>query len=162
MTRILNARRCESHFGKQKTSKMDSRSADGIRYERRLAKSLTALANERNLKLEYQPWFEYTTGVNIKNYCAPDFLLYPPAGSWLIVIDAKRSFYQEALNKLQTLYVPVVSESLLTDNFRLVYPLMICRNLDPNCPKPIEFMREAITTPLTSVYHWLGQGSLVW
>jgi len=159
-TQILSAKRCESHFGKARTSRMDQRSADGIRYERRLSRSLAILAKEQGLILEYQPWFEYKTPVDITNYCAPDFLLYEPNGTWVIVIDAKRSFYPQALDKLRTLYVPVVSKSF--QRLALVYPLMICRDLIPGCPKPIEFLHESITTPLTSVYHWLGQGSLTW
>lgn len=169
MTIILSAERCPARFGTPKTSRLNPASANGIRYERRVGKALTVLAISNNLILESQPWFSYELQrsdshegqeeIPVQQWtCAPDFILYPFDKSWLLVIDAKQTFYQKAFEKLDQLYLSVVAKAYQ----KPVNGVLICKILIPGAPKPIDSLREY--KPFASaVYHWPEIGpSLVW
>lgn len=157
---VLSASRCTAKFGAPRTSRLNPASASGIRYERHLAKALSTLAIEHNLILESQPWFSYSRSecpVRQREFCAPDFLLYPSNQSWFLVIEAKQTFYQAAFEKLDQLYLSVVSRAYGTR----VHGILICKTLIPGAPKPIDSLSQYEPSS-SSVYHWPELSPLRW
>jgi hypothetical protein len=155
---IRSAERCPSRFGAPKTSRLNPASANGIRYERRVGKSLVFLAEVNGLVLESQPWFSYSRGPTFPTqFCAPDFILSPPDYSWILIIEAKQTFYQAAFNTLDQIYLSVVAKTYE----RPVSGILLCKILVPGAPKPIDSLAQY--KPLaSSVCHWPELSPLRW
>lgn len=155
---LTSASRTDPTFKPPKPSRLISeRNADGLRYERRVWRALSVLAREQNLLLDYQPWFSYTTEDGPAT-CAPDFILRDSISSWALILDAKRSFNDLALRKLEDFYAPIVRKGLEVETIRVI---AICRTLYPGAPKPL----STLSGPEPSgVYHWQARKDepLIW
>ncbi len=133
----------------------------GLRYERRVKRALMKLTNDETtplIELEHNPWFSYAKkDSGLSSVCAPDFLLYHK-DNFIIVIEVKLTYVNEAITKLQGLYCPIVETALNLP----AKPLVITRHLIPSAPKPNAFtLSEAINNP-PYLLQWLGHGGIIY
>lgn len=161
---LIHAARTSPRFGPARPKNMTTSQATGIRFEKKVHRALISLTNsliKQGLpaKLEYQPWFEFQDSVGY-GCCAPDFLLSFGLALTLI-IDAKLTWVPTAEAKMAKLYTPVVNKTLTP---RVLRSLVICNNLTPESPRPISNIGSGTSFSVNStpIYHWLGQGKLVW
>jgi hypothetical protein len=127
----------------------------GLTYERKIGRELVMHVNRGNfVKLEHNPWFTFYDSFGIGN-CCPDFLLWGTSG--IVVIEVKLTWVAEALDKLHELYCPVVSVALGI----ATRPLVICRSLTSETPKPQLTLRQA-TTGNGNLLLWPSNGHITW
>lgn len=125
----------------------------GLRYEAKVAKNLKALPVVA--KFERNPWFRFVD-LQGMTYCSPDGIIKLVDGT-IVVYEVKYTYTPEAMQKLETLYSPVVRRAL-----RLTVPpllLTIARNLVPGAPTPCYSFSSALTSE-HRLLQWLGQGSI--
>lgn len=133
------------------TSRPRGAKAEGLRYERALAKRLPLAA--------HGVWFEFADS-NGPGYCQPDFLLTLPNGA-LAILECKYTWVAEAHAQLAGLYAPVVREARGAD----VVGVVVCKRL-------VEGMKGTVVTAdlwhacqlafagLRPVLHWLGKSTV--
>ncbi len=155
------AERCDPLFAKARTSKSQPAAAYGIRYERKVHRALETLAKSIGAKVERNPWFHFRDA-NGDGACSPDSILWLDPG-FALIVEVKYTWVPGAGVKLRGLYSPVVNCALRPHILRT---LVICKTLTPESPAPISgildgtaFTASAAQAP---VYHWLGQGPLIW
>lgn len=152
MMKILSAKRIPNPGLKGRPNSPFAR--QGVNYEKTLVKCL----KKAQLNIEHNPWFAYTTSEGSK-VCCPDILI--PFSDLIVVVECKLTFKYEAVEKLKELYVPVIKLALLQQSgieFNLL-PLVIARNLIPNCPQPTFSFHEALMQSKTNgcgLLQWLG------
>lgn len=156
---LASAARCDPPFAKVRPSRLSPTQAAGVRYENKVHRALAALGKSLPASVERNPWFKFFDE-NGPGCCSPDAILWlDPA--LVLVIEVKTTWVPTASAKLRTLYIPVVNAALKPAILR---SLIICKNLTPDSPKPIENICEgtqlSIHNPPT--YQWLGQGPLRW
>lgn len=130
----------------------------GLSYENKAFLALEELGKSHGFEVEHNPWFKYNNG----SYCSPDILLRSP--SRIIVIEVKLAATPLALEKLESLYVPVVELALGLEAF----PLVITRSLtawkkgDPDLDKGLSFTSGFFETvnSFLPVYLWSGRGKI--
>jgi hypothetical protein len=131
----------------------------GLSYERRVKREITNLAKLNNFRYEYQPWFKFYDHNGI-GQAAPDLILY--VNNTLIIIEVKLTFKFDALEKLQKLYLPIVSKALNKPKIKTV---QICKNLLPDVPKLILTLNEVLKcVDIIPTYHFLAMKNekIVW
>lgn len=154
VSNLLRASRVEQGPFKIKASNASAKR--GLQYEQRVFTALKAFVSEdKFFKIEHNPWFSFTDA-NGHNYCAPDILLHYKH-STVVIVEVKLTWVKEAEPKLEQLYCPVISLAL----DRLVAPLVICRNLIPEAPRPSFTFSEALDNP-HRLLHWPATGTILW
>lgn len=119
----------------------------GLRYEKNVVKALRA----RGFDLEHNPWFEHTHGV-----CCPDIIVYELSQNRAIVIEVKLTFVPEALDKLRTLYCPIVAE---VTGLRAL-PAIIFKNGNASGIAFQPSFWQMLDTP-SPIYLWPGHGPII-
>lgn len=123
--------------------------AQGVRYERALAKALPEARSGQ--------WFEFED-VRGRGICQVDLIL--PLGLGLMgVIEVKYTWNPDAALELAQLYLPVVEMAYGAK----AIPLVACRNLIPGCKATIcsdLYSAFEAATRGPAVLHWLGVGPL--
>ena len=153
--RLTFAERCEAQFGKVRTSRLSPAQANGVRYENKVHKALTALGKSLPTTVEHNPWFRFKDD-NGFGSCSPDAILWFDGYFTALVVEVKYTWVPTARVKFENLYAPVLRAALGPEN---VLSLIICHNLTPDAPKPIENIGSDYNH---AVYQWLGRGGLVW
>lgn len=155
---ILSAQRATKPHAFPRPSKLIQR--EGLSYQRKVY-----LALKRNFNVEYGPWFKYEKW-GLPRYCQPDIILHE--SSRAIVIEIKLAATPLALEKLESLYVPVVSSALGVP----AKPLVITRSLShwspAGTPRGLSLDRGlSFTASLTQtidsllpLYLWSGRGQI--
>jgi len=150
---ILYAARSAPVFAKVRTSRLSPTQAQGIRYENQVQRALGNLGKTLSAKVELNPWFKFQDSIGI-GACSPDVLFW--LNNELTIIEIKYTWVPTATPKLSGLYIPVIGAAL---NPTTIRSLVICKNLTPNSPFPIENLSR---TREGSVYQWRNQGPLTW
>lgn len=128
--------------------------AQGLRYERALAKALL----ERGARPGQ--WFKYEDRNGI-GHCQTDIILPLPGA--IIIIECKLGNYAKGEAQLRELYLPVARAAFN----KPVYGLVACRHLSPELVSPqrrIEVsldhaIESAIAgAPQAPLFHWIGRG----
>lgn len=129
----------------------------GLRYERRVLRELQRHVKLNHfMKIEHNPWFTFTDKYGT-NQCSPDYLIWLSARD-VAIAEAKLTWKDVAARKLVDLYLPVVFAAL--DDV-CVMPLVICRNITPECPAVEHTLRTALDSP-TRILHWPDTGHMIW
>jgi hypothetical protein len=157
---LASAERCPAQFGKVRPSRLTVPQANGLRYENKVQRALTALAKRLGATLERNPWFRYIDR-NGQATCSPDAILRLVGESIILVIEVKTTWTPVAATKLLGLYVPVVQFALAP---QVIRSLVICKNLLPESPYPATNISAAMLMSPTEpeIYQWRGEGPLVW
>ena len=132
--------------------------AQGLRFERAVAKSLLALSLEEHFTVEHNPFIQYWTVHALHAYCEPDFVLTLQDGT-VVVVECKLTWVPDALEKLQRLYLPVVAKIYPAKG--PIRPLVIVKTTHRAAPPAAYSVREALRSPEPLV-QWLGHGLLPW
>jgi hypothetical protein len=126
--------------------------AEGLRYERSLAKGLGS-------KFRCGMWWEFRDDGGI-GCCQTDF--FGKAKQWIILLETKLTWTPEAEEQLYGLYVPVVAMAMQVPRSQ-VLPIVVCKYLTREAERPICFtLKEAleqsmnVSAPFCSVWHHLG------
>lgn len=155
------AERTSPRFGKVRTSRLGVAQANGVRYENKVHRAIATLAKTLGAKVEKNPWFHFRDA-NGDGACSPDCILWLDPG-FALIIEVKYTWVPGASVKLKGLYLPVINCALRPHILR---SLVICKTLVPGSPEPISGILEGTAFTATAsqapVYHWLGQGPLVW
>lgn len=124
--------------------------ADGLRYERALAKALAPYGFIHGL------WFEFVDA-NGHGYCSPD--LVAVQSDRVLVVEAKLTDGEAARHQLQHLYRPVLEKVFR----KPVHPVVALRHATYETGK----LHDSIETVLSRsvlwpppVLHWLGRGPI--
>lgn len=124
--------------------------AQGLRYERKVAKALP--------EAEHGVWFEFEDQEGV-SWCQTDFLLRLASG--LVILESKYTWTEEAHQQLDLLYRPVVEKALLVKDTK---GIVICKTLIPGCRALIcRCLDDAILTGWPgsrTLVHWLGETPL--
>lgn len=126
----------------------------GLRYERRLVKTLRETLRGRPFEIEHNPWFHYRLDNDTVGACCPDVLLHDLELALTWVIEIKYTWISEAHAKLADLYCPVVQLAL----GRKVEPMVIAKRLTPNSPEPKLGLLSSSTSKL---FQWAENGPIV-
>jgi hypothetical protein len=102
----------------------------GKRYEKRV---MAFLRDVFPARLHEAPWYQLVDNHGMR-YCQPDAIL--DLGTYIVVIEVKRTHSVDAWWQLRHLYEPVVS---VASGNRQVGVLEICRSFDPavRLPEPV-------------------------
>lgn len=121
----------------------------GLRYERNLARTL----QRAGIDILHNPQFYYETPHN-SGYCLPDIVLlgFRP---FPIVIEVKLSYREEAIEKLRSLYCPVLRAAL---GVPLARPVVVTKVLRPDSPSPEVSLESLLCSPNAFLIQWLGRG----
>lgn len=150
---LTGAHRATREFPKPKPS--NAAAKVGLMYERKIGRELGAFVKRGYLDdIEHNPWFTFYDSCGIGN-CCPDFILTTPQG--LIIVEVKLTWVEQALAKLNDLYLPVVSIALNAP----VKPLVICRNVTPMAPRASYTLGDALTSR-EPLLHWPSSGHIQW
>lgn len=68
----------------------------------------------------------------------------------IIVCEIKLTYTPNAIKKLRSLYLPIVSKYF---GNRLILPLIICKNLTPTAPPHSSSISQALKTPIPLITH---------
>lgn len=129
----------------------------GLRYERRVNRQLLKHVSEKKFaKLEHNPWFTYSDQFG-SGACCPDFLLWSPGETFVVVTEVKLTWVNSAALKLHDLYLPVVSAALDVPSM----PLTIVRNLTPEAPDAKHTLSEALQAE-PHLFQWFDNGTMIW
>lgn len=125
---------------------------EGIRYEKALAKGLGA-------RFQWGVWWQFRDAGGM-SCCQTDF--FGKGKEWVILLESKLTWTQEAEEQLWELYVPVVACALQMRIDRIV-PLVVCKYLTRETLRPIgDSLREAVqfgretSFPFCAVWHHMG------
>lgn len=129
--------------------------AKGLKFERDVGKALGPVA-------VHGQWFVYALDDGRPKWCQTDFLLKDHSYVW--VVEVKLTLVSEAGEKLEHLYLPVVSRAYSLPARGIV----LCKNLAPRLVKKAhvcEHLGEAYQLPATKagsfpIVHWLGHTPL--
>jgi len=126
----------------------------GLRYERRLKKELEKSFKNKDLKVEYNPWFFYRLDDGNTGACCPDILLHDNELGIIWVLEVKYTWVPEAIEKLIDLYCPVVELALS----QITEPLVVVKRLTPDAPTP----KLGLLTPSNvKLFQWPEIGPIV-
>lgn len=124
----------------------------GLAYEKKVLGALKGAG----LNVEHNPWF-YFEDANGPGYCIPDILVQcPKIPTRQIIVECKLTYKEEALEKLNKLYQPVVS--LATKTWTI--PLVVAKNIIPSAPIPAFSFLDAIDRD-TALLQWRGKGNII-
>lgn len=130
---------------------------DGIAFERKFQRALHALVHTNaEWKLQRNPWFEYQDDERGYNVCSPDITLTDTKNDFIIVMEVKQTYVEDAIIKLRDLYCPVVFKATGIP----AAPLVVVKNVLPNAPLPASRISFALQAS-TPVFQWLGQGPIL-
>lgn len=125
--------------------------AQGLRYERALAKALP--------EAQHGKWFEFEDMAG-HGYCQPDLILVRP--EWVLVLEAKLSWVAEGHTQIEQLYRPVLEKTFQ----RKVIGVVVTKVLKPETPRNLvcgnleRAIVRSVERDLSSVLHWLGKAPL--
>lgn len=126
----------------------------GLAYEKKVNGALAALAKKVGAKLETQVWFRFTDSLG-RGQAVVDALLH--LGDRTFVIEIKYTYTNDAVVKLNGLYVPIVASQQRTR----VQPLVICKVLTPDALSCITSLRGAFSASArVPTLQWLGHGPI--
>lgn len=129
----------------------------GLVFERQFYRALYAqVHSNKEWKLQRNPWFEYQDDKSGHNVCCPDIILTDVKNDFVIVIEVKQTYIEEAITKLRNLYCPVVYKATGIPATALV----VVKNVLPGAPSPASRISFALQTS-TPVFQWLGQGPVL-
>ena len=155
------AERTTPRFAKVRTSRLSPAQANGVRYENKVHRALAVLGKSLDATVERNPWFKFVDANGV-GACSPDAILWLDPG-FALVVEVKYTWVPGASVKLKGLYGPVINCALRPHILRT---LVICKTLVPDAPEPISGICDGTASTATAsqapVYHWLGQGPLVW
>ncbi len=142
------------------TKRLAKRQRSGIVFQNRFTKAL-----EKNLPGDIgsipEPWFSYadtkSKSENKWGICSPDIVLVDTENKFILVIEVKTTWTPEALEKLKTLYCPVVARAFGFPT----KPLVVCKNLTPESPRPQPTISFALLSQ-NPLYQWLGTEPIRW
>lgn len=156
---LLSAERCDPVFKTPRPSRLSPAQANGVRYESKVRRAVTALAKRIGATIEPNPWFRFVDS-NGAGACSPDLLIWLDQLA-VLVVEVKYTWTPTAQAKLQGLYLPVVNKALAPP---IIRSLIVCKTLIPGAPKPIDEIGDGTQFSARSapVYQWLGQGQLIW
>lgn len=124
--------------------------AQGLRYERALAKALPSA--------KHGQWFEFCDLFG-SGWCQPD-LIYD-LGHALLVLEAKYTWVPEGQTQIDHLYRPVVEKAL----GKPVHGVVVCKTLIPGMScRVFASLREAALAAMSGdsvVLHWQGTPKLL-
>jgi hypothetical protein len=86
-----------------------------------------------------------------------DILLYDQEFDFYIAVEVKRTWTPLAMQKLKSVYCPVVSRAHASPT----KPLVICQTLTPDSPRPKPNVPFALLSD-EPVMQWLGRGAIRW
>lgn len=126
---------------------------EGLRYEKSLAKGLGA-------RFRHGLWWEFQDEGGIR-YCQTDF--FGRGKEWIILLESKLTWTQDAEEQLWELYVPVVACALRVPRSQIL-PVVVCKYLTREAgSRPIgstlkESIRECmnVSAPFCAVWHHIG------
>jgi hypothetical protein len=123
--------------------------AQGLRYERALARALPAA--------KHGQWFEYQDK-NGHGYCQVDLMLQLLSG--ILILEAKYTWCPEGHAQIENLYIPVVSAAWGLP----VAGLVVCKRLVPGMTGiavsgDLETALKYVGSGRRTVLHWLGQAA---
>jgi len=124
--------------------------AQGLRYEKDLEKGLAT-------RFERGAWWEFEDREG-KGYCQTDF--WAGAREWVIILEVKLSWCEEAEDQLFGLYCPVLSKALDVPWKRLL-PVVVCRNLTRGLDRPIASSLQEALRAVRRADNWIT-GAPVW
>lgn len=142
---------------------------EGLRYEKKVQLALAKLGRAQGWTVEPNPWFRYkkTSRSQKFSHCQPDALIHD-LGPHVVVVEIKLAATPLALEKLESLYVPIVASALGLPT----KPLIITRSFlawhraQPNGyafpDHGLSFtasLRETIDS-LLPLYLWSGRGQI--
>ena len=140
---LISATRCDPLFPKPRAT--STAAAFGLRYERKLFRAF----KKSKFSVEHNPWFMFEDSVG-RAWCSPDFIL--DQIKYLVVVECKYTYVPNAFQKLISLYIPIVQKALKKPAF----PLVICKNLTPDAPKPALCIGDALCPSTNYLYQWMG------
>lgn len=115
----------------------------GLNYQQKVFLALRAALPAKGFTIEQTPWFRYRTNTDGPDqYCEPDILITDLEDAYIIVIEVKLSWVPNALDKLKTLYCPVVSRARSIPT----KPLIIAKNSAPGAPPANSRLAFALLT----------------
>ena len=125
---------------------------NGLSYEKKFFRCLREATCGRKewLAVEHNPWFAYRT-LGAEKVCCPDMIAFDFEEQFAVVIEVKKTFVPNAMEKLKGLYCPVVSRALSIP----CKPLVVCCSLTPAAPNPSSRIAFALTSAYP-LYQWLG------
>lgn len=129
----------------------------GLAYQRQVAKAFAASAPS-GILVHPDTWYSYQAEVNGKwSMCSPDVLLFDAENGFIVAVEVKTTYTPLALEKLQRVYCPVVSRATGLP----VTPLVVCKHLIPQCPRPSPTISFALLSG-KPLFQWLGKGPILW
>jgi hypothetical protein len=151
---ILAANRTTSrNLPKPKTAVARS----GLSFEKNLFESISKSAPAK-VSVERNPWFVYRDSRSSDALqCQLDILIHDHEFEFYVVVEVKRTWTPLAMQKLKTVYCPVVARALGEP----AKPLVICQNLTPSSPMPKSTVPFALLSD-EPLMQWLGRGSIRW
>ena len=123
----------------------------GLRFEKKVFAELQKSVKE----IEHNPWFSYKLCDGGHGICCPDILIRDSENPLIIVIEVKHTWVPHALNKLKTLYCPIVEKALQIKT----RPLVIAKHLIPGAPRPCNKISQAILCA-DPIVQWLERGPI--
>lgn len=157
---FISHRSPRPRFGK---SRLTGIQKVGLSYEKKVAQALEEFGKTKGFVVEHGPWFKYilAESQDEPSYCQPDVVLYN--SSRAIVVEVKLAATVLALEKLETLYAPVVEACLLIP----AWPLVITRSLtawnkSSGADHGLSFTADLFSTlnSVLPVYLWPGRGKI--
>lgn len=129
----------------------------GLWYQARFSKAF-GLSIPDGFIVETNPWFSYFDSSSRKeSICSPDLIAIDTENEFVVVVEVKTTWTPLALEKLNSLYCPVVSRA-----FGLpTTPLVVCRILTPESPRPQTTVSFALLSQ-EPLIHWPNQGPILW
>jgi len=124
--------------------------AQGLLYEKDLEKGLAT-------RFERGAWWEFEDREG-KGFCQTDF--WAGAKEWVIILEVKLSWCEEAEDQLFGLYCPVLSKALGVPWKRLL-PVVVCRNLARGLDRPIKSTLQEALRAVRENDNWIT-GAPVW
>lgn len=125
----------------------------GVNYEKSFLKALRERVGP-NFTIEHNTPFLYRHHDSVNQFCIPDILMFDQREGFIVVIEVKQTFVEGALEKLKTLYCPVVRKAYELPTT----PLVVCRYLTPGSPIPSGRLSFAMSARYP-LYQWIGSGA---
>jgi hypothetical protein len=135
----------------------NSRGYIGLKYERAAIAMLKSIIPQ-SMSLEANPWFYYKgldASGSVSGACSTDALIFDNEFDFIIVVEIKNTYIPVAIDKLNSLYCPVVAKVF----GKPTKPLVLVRNLIPGSPVPKLSISSALLADIPLV-QWIGTGKI--
>jgi|SRR6516162_9948253 hypothetical protein len=146
---IVSARRIPAPFTKSRTRQPALR--NGLNYEKGFIRALEKAVRGTNLIVESNSWFAYRDSDNNSHCCAPDAIILMGVLP-VAIIEIKYTWVATALDKIQSIYWPVVS---LAIGCPIGCPTVVVKRLTEESPQPSPKLLNS------TLFQWLGREAIV-